>query len=252
MSDLFKSSRRKIARAKEHILDLERQIRVFAGENPYKQIVEEDPQRPGYLLHKIKLTKSLAPSFSDLVGDAVSNMRAALDHACYALAASHKTKPINAYFPFARDAAGLESAIKGRSKDVPQEIHPLLRSFEPYKGGNEILWGLNMMCNADKHKMLTPVATGIVRPGTSIKGRGFFSIPAPPVWDRTKQEIVILTLGPGAQFDYKFNFVLYIAFDEIELVAGEPVRSILGQTMVEVERVVDAIDAESMRLGLIK
>jgi hypothetical protein len=87
---------------------------------------------------------------------------------------------MNAYFPFAKDA-GLENAIKGRSKDVPQEIYPLLRSFEPYQGGNEILGGLNMRCNADKHKMLTPVGTGIVRPGTSIRGRGFFSIPDPPV-----------------------------------------------------------------------
>jgi hypothetical protein len=192
MSDPFTSARRKIARAKRHILDLEREITAFIGENPYIQVVEDDPQRPGYRFHKIKLTKTLPESFADLIGDAVNNLRAALDHACYAVAAaSGKIVPREAYFPFAGDASKLDSAIKGRSKDVPQEIHPLLRSFQPYKGGNEILWTLNLLCIADRHKMITPIGTGIVRPGTNIRGTGFFDMPIPPVWDRSKLRIAI-------------------------------------------------------------
>ena len=166
-------------------------------------------------------------------------------------AASGKIVPREAYFPFAGDASKLDSAIKGRSKDVPQEIHPLLRSFQPYKGGNEILWTLNLLCIADKHKMITPIGTGIVRPGTNIRGTGFFDMPIPPVWDRSKQEVIFLTLGPEATFDYKFQFVLFIAFDEIGSVGGEPVRHILAQTIAEVEQTVAAIELEAKRLGLI-
>jgi hypothetical protein len=81
MSDPFISARRKIARAKQHILDLEREVTGFIGENPYVQVIEDDPQRPGYQFHKIKLTKTLPESFAVLIGDAVNNLRAALDHA---------------------------------------------------------------------------------------------------------------------------------------------------------------------------
>jgi hypothetical protein len=254
MMDPFDSSRRKIARAKEHLVDLKAKIDGFAGENPYIQVIEEDPERPGYQLHKIKLIKAMPEAFADSVGDAVNNLRSALDHACYAVAvASGNTAPRYAYFPFARDAGGLENSIRGNCKDIPQEIYPLLRSFEPYGGGNEILWTLNLICVADKHKILTPVGTGVMRPGNiEAKGGGFLSVPINPVWDRTKQEVKFLTLGPGAAFDYKFDFILFIAFDEIGTVTGEPVRHILDQISTEVERTVSTIESEARSLGIVK
>jgi hypothetical protein len=48
------------------------------------------------------------------------------------------------------------------------------------------------------------------------------------------------------------SLVLFIAFEDIELVGGEPVRSILDRTTVEVERIIDAMEAEAKRLGFVQ
>jgi hypothetical protein len=251
--DPFASPRRKIARAKEHLGNLTREIRAFIDSGAYVQIVEDDSTRPGYTLHKIKLTQKIPQSIEDTAGDAITNLRSALDHACFGVAvASGNSNPQNAYFPFARDIERLEAAIKGRCKDVPKEIYPLFRSLKPYAGGNELLWDLNLLCTADKHKIITPMGTGFVTPAINLKGTGFFELPTPPVWNHAKQEMVIITLGPGAKYDYHLQFILFIAFDNVGSASGKAVRGLLWQMLVHVGGIVAAIEAESKRLGFIK
>jgi hypothetical protein len=176
-----------------------------------------------------------------------------LDHACFGVAvASRNSNPKHAYFPFARDAERLEAAIKGRCKDIPQEIYPLFRRLKPYEGGNDLLWTLNLLCTADKHKIITPMGTGFLQPGVELKGTGFFELATPPVWDRTKQEMTILTLGPGAEYNYHLQFILFVAFDEVGTASGKAVRGLLWQTLWHVQFIIAAIEAESKRLGSIK
>jgi hypothetical protein len=244
----FSSARRKLARAKEHFQELNRQLADYLEERPYQQIIEPDPANAEQLEHKIKITKPLPDSLGDVVGDVVTNLRAALDHATYALAAEGKTEdPKNAAFPFARTEPEFENSLKGRAKDVPAKYYDLLRSFKPYKGGNEVLWGLNMICNADKHKMLTPVGMAVRRAGIAIEGVGWFSAPLNPTWDRSKNEIVVLTVHKETKINYKFPFRMFVVFENVELVGGEPVDSILQQTIDEVERVLGAIEAEAAK-----
>jgi hypothetical protein len=248
----FDSAGRKIARASEHFDHLEREIKAFIQEDPYKQIIEPDPDRAEHLLHKFKLTKELPASLPEIVGDVVSNMRDALDHAMYAVAfASGCPTPKEAYFPFAGTSERYEAAIKGRCRDVPQEIWPLLRTFQAYKGGNDTLFALNAVCNADKHTMLTPIGTAFLRPYTSVKGKGYWSmrLPEHSVWDRTKQEVVFLEACTDTELYYEIGFVFFVAFNEIEIVDGEPVLPVLDAFGGEVDRVLSEIEAESNRLG---
>src|SRR5690242_1077210 len=116
MPDPFASSRRKLARAKKHIVDLERTINGFIKKNPCAKVIERDLQRAKEI-YKIKLVKRIPPVFEDIASDAVLNMRATLDHAGYAVAAAANPAGKNTCtaFPFAGSAAELENAIKGRS-----------------------------------------------------------------------------------------------------------------------------------------
>jgi hypothetical protein len=130
MSDPFASAHRKIARAKEHLNNLSKEIRAFIDSGAYEQVVEDDTDRPGYTFHKIRLTKTIPRSIEHIAGDVITNLRSALDHACFGVAmASGNPDPRYAYFPFARNVEGLENAIKGYCKDVPKEIYPLFRSL---------------------------------------------------------------------------------------------------------------------------
>src|SRR5258707_10911021 len=88
MTDPFESSRRKIARAKVHIEDLERESRTFFDERPYSVVIETDPNAPQHDLHKLRFNKTLPDSFATLTEESVHNLRSALDNIGYGLAIS--------------------------------------------------------------------------------------------------------------------------------------------------------------------
>ena len=213
---------------------------------------EPHPDKPGYIVCKMRLTKTLPAGISEMVGDCVDNLRAALDHTLYAVAVAAGTpKPRNAYFPFSSDSSTFEANLKGRCADVPKGIYPLLRSFEPYKGGSEALFALNVVCVANKHKLVIAMGAATLSAGLSVSGTGFVEMPYPaPVWDSAKNEMELMTLGPGAKFNGDFNFANYVAFGEIEGVAGKNAVPVLHQFVDMVETIVSEIEAESRRLGI--
>ena len=254
---MFDSSRRKLARGKEHIRDLEREVGLFLQLNPYKRVFELNAERPGEFTCKIRLIQSLPSSLEMITGDAVTNLRAVLDHAMFAISrASGVNDPHNAYFPFSHSAETFENNMRGRCKDVPQEIYPFLRSLQPYPGGNTVLCILNDLCNADKHRILTPIGTGALRQGFSIRCNAidrYFRAPIHHAWDRAKQEMVLFSVGgwqPGDELDYEFDFHLFVALNEVQTVDGQPAVPVLNKLASEVERILSALEAEASRLGI--
>jgi hypothetical protein len=245
MSDPFHSSKYSIARAKNHIRDLERQMHEFIESQPYTEVVEIDAQRVEQV-HKIKLVKPMPIALQGIAADAVNNLRNALDQAIYAI-----TPRKNAFFPIAPDAPHFENAVKGRCKHLPQEIIDLLRGFKPYKGGNSLLWALNELSNTNKHAIIRPVAIAsggieywnmVVNDGASVM---------PPVWDRAKNEMELIRLRPGGKFDANFHFISHIAISDVEFVDGQPADAVLNEFVRIVEGVVMAIEAEARRIGLL-
>jgi hypothetical protein len=170
----------------------------------------------------------------------------------YALAlAGEVVQPKHSAFPFAGDINKMPNAL-GRSKDIPEKIHPLLCGFQPYKGGNDLLWALNEIANTDKHKMIIPIGQAARPFGTSVHCTGYFSMPQPHVWDRAKNEMILIELGPGATFHYDFQFTFFIAFHDIEIVGGKPITGTLHKIGEIVLRILNAIEAESKRLCIVK
>jgi len=257
MSDPFASSRSKLAWAKENLFpDLQRRIEEFHNLEPYAKIIEPDTQA-GWEVHKIKLIKPFPESFGNLVGDLVGNLRETLDTAGHSIAtAVGKPNAKNTAFPFARDVTQMANSI-GRSADLPKEIQSLFCGFQPYRGGDDLLWALNELCNGKKHKFITPMATVMWRGHAFAKGFGRpITMPDPPKWDSAKDEMVVIKLGPivipDATWDYDFDFFPFVAINEIPVVEGKPVLGILYQFCLKVESILMAIEAEARRLGIVK
>jgi hypothetical protein len=248
----FSSSRQKLARAEKHFAELKDRIWDFVNAHPYEQIVEPHTEKgDGFVVHKVRLTKQIPDDIVDAVGDILGNLRSSLDHACFTLAvAGGNPDPQNAAFPFGETVENMVNAL-GRCKDVPKEIHPLFCGFQPHKGGNNLLWALNKLCNADKHRRVTAIGSGVVRHSVQLSGTGFFSMPDPHVWDRAKNEMELITLGPGAQFDYDLQFTIFVAFNEVEFVDGKPVLQTLFTIGGRVESILTSIEAEAKRLKII-
>src|SRR5271170_7589866 len=215
MAEPFKTSFDKIAWAEKRLTDLFWEIRQFNDSNPYGQVVEPHESKPDHIVHKAKLTREIPNSTINLAGEIIHGLRTALDNAVFDIAsASGVADPKYAAFPFAGTIDDMASAL-GRCKDVPSLIHPLFCGFQPYREGNDFLWSLNKLSNTDKHRILQPFGTGVFRNSASVRGTGgYWEMPDPHVWDSDKNEMVILTLGPGTQFNYEFDFHIYVAFED--------------------------------------
>jgi hypothetical protein len=255
MSDPFASSRLKLAWAKKHLADFERETKAWFDEQDYASIfIEPHPNKPDHVVHKLRFTKQIPDVWSEVVGTIVDSLRAALDHAIYGVAvAAGCNNPRNAYFPFSKDAASFEANLKGRCADVPKEIFALLRSFHPYKGGDEVLFALNEVCVANKHKILIPVGAGSFSAGVNTHGTGFVTMPCTPVWDSAKNEMELFTLGPQtAQFHGDFQFGCYVAFGKVSCLEGKVAGSVLEKFVTVVEAILGEIEGKTRRLGFIK
>jgi hypothetical protein len=254
MADPFDSPRRKLARAKKHVVNLEREIGQFVKTTTYERFSESHADKPFLTVHKIRMSKPIPDGLSEIAGDAIGNLREVLDHATFAVAvASGASNPRNAYFPFSGTVEDIDARIKGRCKDVPIQMHPLLRAFEPYDGGNEVLFTLNKMANRDKHALLAAFGAVSMDGGMNVIGTGgYMSMPDPHIWDHAKNEMELITLSPGCKLNAHFRFFITVAFTGIEVIERFPAPTVLGEIAVEVERVLAAIEAESRRLGFVK
>jgi hypothetical protein len=245
MPDPFASSKRCFSRAKEHIADLDRKILAFFKTQPWACVTEPDPDGIHTLYH-VKVMKPIPDDFASVASDGVSNLRSALDHATYTVAkASPLTNIKNTKFPFAENSREFEGRLL--KKDFPDDIKPLFSRFKPYKGGNDLLWALNRICNTNKHQMLVPICT--YRDSIIISDK---RIPYPqPRRDGSKDEMVFTTAGTDTEADYYINVRLIIAFDKIEAVKGQPIIATLNKLVSMVESILVAIEAEARRLGYI-
>lgn len=104
----------KIRRAKQHVDQLEREIRQFLDANPYKIAVKRDQEsrRPIYYVSSVEPTST---SLSLVAGDVIQNLMVALDHLAYQIVC-HDTvdnppHPNAIYFPITDEAAKYEVSV---------------------------------------------------------------------------------------------------------------------------------------------
>ncbi len=255
MSDPFASSHSKITWVKQNLTQFDVMVGAFIRQqNLYEFFTETDPQNPQHIIHKMRLSKQIPDEISLLAGNIIDDLRSALDHAIHGIAFLNDpdTKVGEASFPFSSGATYFENTLKGRCKGVLIKLWPLLRSFKPYKGGNDLLFALNVVSGTNKHGIILPVATSTVAAETIIEGEGFRHMPASPVWDWTKQEMELFTSTREPKFKANFKFACYIAFGEVGTLAGKNAIETLKLFADMVETIVNEIEAESKRLGIVK
>lgn len=254
IEDPFSSSKYSLERAKGHIGDLERQISAFLGTDPYTRVMEHNADRTEDI-YKLKLAKPMPRALPGIASDAITNLRASLDQAGYAVAIATGKNGKRAHFPFGLTLREVERRAtgKGPSIDLPKEVFDLMVSFKPYKGGNNLLWALNELCNSQKHELIVPVAI-YIGPTAAIN-HTYLAQPTefqfPPVWDRAKHEMVLARVRHGTAIYYDCTIQFLVAIGKVDVVEGQPAVAVLNQLAGTVERIVMALEAESRRLGLI-
>ncbi len=159
--------RLKIERAKQHVADLDRMLRAFYDTQPYKIGTKRDPNTRKLIYYVTSVEPAPLPILY-LAGDAIQNLRSALDHLAFHLWQHGIYCPGMAEdrvsFRIFGDAADYAAKFHGAVQGSRQDVIDALDAIEPYKGGKgHQLWVLHRLNNIDKHRELLAAGSAAFR-----------------------------------------------------------------------------------------
>lgn len=246
----------KIKRADAHIHEIHRAYKAFRESNPYGGFVEKD-EKAGQLIYKFRALKPIPPDFPTIVGDAIQNLRAALDHAACCLAIQNDpTVNINdVSFPIAGDIDEFKTRAKKTIKKLSPEAITFIHDLKPYKGGNDQFWRLHRLGVRDRHRLLLATWSGrgavgfrtiITVPKTGekvISPRVFIQPlhPNEPLEDGSPIFAIPISEA-GKTIDDEVHFQVDVVFGDGEVVIAEPIGPALIQLRDFVWGVISAIE----------
>ncbi len=203
-------------------------------------------------VYKFRLTAKLPSKVRLVFKDVTSNLRDALDHAVYAGAvALGVNSPKKTGFPFGNDAFHLASELSTwKFAHFPRELHPVLMSFKPYPGGNNLVIDLNRMRNPNTHRVIVPIGNASL--GSEITNPvGKIVSPAELgycKWDPLKDEVEYMRLGIGSEFKHDAKVAFDVTFADPSIMEGQPIVPALRAIHAEVNRIILGIEAETARI----
>jgi hypothetical protein len=186
------SHRLKLYRSDEHLKELKDILEPLRGRREYPVTESMQPQRKGPLwVYQLDLSSITLPEmFPIIFGDYLFNVRSALDHLVVALAPrKRKSKasfPICITDPLATDQAtgdylDTEAATGwlSRTQGLPNDCVAAITRLQPHDAATHHhmparthpLAILSAFQNADKHRELVPVVTGLAKAQVTYDGQ---------------------------------------------------------------------------------
>jgi hypothetical protein len=240
----------KIERADHHIREFKSLLGTFRDSHPYVYTAKRDPKTKE-IVYSIVEAKDPPPMLSVVAGDALQNLRTALDYLmCATSTANGYTPTIYTSFPILKRVPTTKDEIasfRRKIEGIGQPAEDFIRAIKPYKGGDETLWRLHRLNNRDKHQLLLTV--GIVPRSWNFgahigKTRGIERY-IPDAYVQLAPGVVALEAGaeifrdpPDSKVNEDIQLVFDVAFNEPGIVTGEPVLRVLLMSRNRVTRLV--------------
>jgi hypothetical protein len=186
----------------------------------------------------------------------MTNLKDAIDHAVVAsakLAGATSLRSIE--FPFCGSADKYQGALTGKCKNVPSEIVALMSHFQPYEGGDDLLWSLSKVSANNRHQFIRPVVarrtlnfdSGIPFPSDDGSDTWTLTNPDGSTIKRPMPELLVEMMR-GTQISISTD----IHFDSsVENWGGLPVIPVIAELVCKVLNIVNAIENECRRAGLL-
>ena len=150
-NSLFSGSLTKLGRATKFIDELESLLNDYNNDEPFLAKLDYANNPPSVVIE----WKGIGYDAMAVLGDAIHNLRAALDLLASELARINGKSDRNVYFPFAATVADFPMAITNRNfGKAGSDAVALLHTFAPYRGGNELLRAVHDLDIEDKHTSL--------------------------------------------------------------------------------------------------
>jgi hypothetical protein len=157
----------KLARAREHGIDLKNRIDAYFAEQPYGVSCKHGPE-PNEFVVRARVTKQPLLIFGLLTGECAHQLRSALDCAIGDLIQLGTGAPpradLNFEFPiFGFDSKYAQKKMREKTAGVSPEVFAVIEGFQPYKRqplDHQTLWLLHQIDIEDKHRSLHVVSGG--------------------------------------------------------------------------------------------
>lgn len=249
----------KVDRAKEHLSMLAADVRTYLASKPYDVATKRvsDSRRLVYFVASVRPTPH---RLSAILGDAIHNLRSALDHLAYQLVwvGSGKRPSSHVYFPIADDRTKYIEQRRRQMKGATPAAIATLDSLAPYKGGNDDLWRLHRLDNVDKHRVLLTSGSALrsINLGALMLEQALRHFVPPPEADKLlethrldlffrpadrmfpiKVGDELLVDAPDAETSEKLEFRFEVAFGEEGVALGEPILETLSTLLQAVEAI---------------
>jgi hypothetical protein len=159
----------RLERAKEHIETVRSQTKAFLDRDPkaFGFMTEETPGRDAAIQYTLYASVREEPprSLGAPVGDAIQNIRNALDYLVYELSPSRERKRGRTGFPIFDDECLFEVEGRRMIRGITGDELRLIERVQPYKTTdppkNDPLSVLRRLSNKDKHRLLLPVVAAV-------------------------------------------------------------------------------------------
>jgi hypothetical protein len=149
----FVGSRLKIKRAHRHINELNQMVEGFIKSDFYTPVFYSEMKTRKSIFAMVKLADFPTPLASLIIGDTVSNLRAALDYITSHIIGRDDNR-VNFPMNKSRDDLVTGTVFKSIEKTRPEIAKFILDEIQPHEGGKLPVWPLAKLSNIDKHKLL--------------------------------------------------------------------------------------------------
>ena len=241
--ELFADARLKIKRGDEHVGELQRRLEAFLDTDFYSLGVEQNEEIEEYIL-QFEVTTPIPEDIPLIIGDAMHNLRTALDYVAFELVDRAGGSTDHVKFPVRRNRNELEAALRGGEINAAgaDVVDLILNVIQPYTAGDGAsIFVLHSLDIGDKHLHLTPVVSVVAL--RNVKGTA-----GPLVFDDCTFAVgeggilSLLAMPEHFRFQGHGEPAFAVLFGEGQPFAGEPVVPTLHQLSQLVSGTVQAIE----------
>jgi hypothetical protein len=238
----FEGSKLKIKRAKKHIRDLDHRIAAFVDD--FDGPFADTDRQTGHLLLNFPPDVGLPLELSVIIGDAIHNLRTALDLAwvdiCEHLGVEVTSKTS---FPIRETRKELVDALNGAPKIKGNAMlyERIVDDIKPYARGNDALWPLHRLDIVDKHKLILPVFDSVV---ITLYIEDELGNIYEALVVKTRGRELTSRYGVGHKYKGKGHAELNIFFDmRSPIMQNEPIRPTLSLFVSRVEEAIRKLES---------
>jgi hypothetical protein len=277
VADPFIGSRLKVERAREHLDALYADIQEWSTSEPFRYVSEDDPVTGHSIIRVRTAGQGLRPPdrLALLAGDAIHNLRAALDHLVVELAELGSGADQQTQFPIYDDSEKYDLAEERLIGRLRREHRTRIASLQPFhvrglagpgipllhpddsRAVNVSIMLVGRLDNVDKHNLLLPTTAVMPFQQPEFDGVSFAEGTYPTDWIRLYEgaevfRVTAYKLKPGAQtvtLKKPLPFTIWFGDPEFDLETlwadrskGTASRADLLQAADHIDRVIDSFD----------